>query len=128
MVKSYKNNFGEINENCITLIINNRKQTIDLNNLVKIRFVKRQKYHINYIAFVLSIYLLLFLKDNTLSNFFQLSIFLFTLILLGTSYFFKAYQYRFLLVKKNYFIDITVSKKMSHDAENLVNQINKKGL
>lgn len=122
-MKIYKNNFGEINENEITLIVNNREQTLNLKNLVRIQFVKRRKYHTNYIAFFLSIYLLLL--KNTLSHFNQILIYLITIILLIICYFFKTFQYRFVLIKKNHFTEIIVSKKMSKDAKNLAYQINK---
>jgi hypothetical protein len=125
MVKCYKNSFGELNKDSITIILNNRKQTIGLKDLVRTQFVIKQKYHINYLAFLLSIFLFLFLKNNPLSNSFQLLISLFAVILLFTSYFFKTYQYRFVLIKKNQLIDIEVSKGMSRDAENLVCQINR---
>ena len=41
------------------------------------------------------------------------------------SYFFKTYQYRFMVIRKNDFTEIIVCKKMSKDAENLAFQINK---
>jgi hypothetical protein len=126
MSKKYKNNFGELNENSITLILDNREQIIDLKNLVKIRFVKRQKYHINYMAFLLSIYLMVFLKNHTLSPFVQLLISLIVSLLLVAGFFFKTFQYRFVLIRKNFFEEIIVSKQMSKDAENLAFQINNK--
>lgn len=125
MVKCYKNNFGELNLDEVTLVMNNRKQTISLKDLVRTQFVKKQKYHINYLAFLLSIYLFLFLKNNPLFYSFQLLISLFAVVLLFTSYFFKTYQYHFVLIKKNEFIEIEVSKEMSKDAEKLACQINK---
>lgn len=124
MIEKYKNNFGELNENSITLILDNREQIIDLKNLVKIRFVKRQKYHINYLAFLLSIYLLLFLKNNNLSHNVQLIISSIIMILLVAGYFFKTFHYRFIMIKKNYFTEISVEKKLRKDAENLAFQIN----
>lgn len=126
MIVSYKNNFGELNEQGLTLIVNDRETNIDLKNLVKIRFVKRQKYHVNCMFFLLSIYLVFFLKNNVLSNFYQLIISSITIVLLVASCFFKTFQYRFVLIKKNYLTEIIVSKKMSNDAENLAYQINKK--
>jgi hypothetical protein len=126
MIEKYKNNFGELNENSITLILDNREQIIDLKNLVKIRFVKRQKYHINYMAFLLSIYLMVFLKNHTLSPFVQLLISLIVSLLLVAGFFFKTFQYRFVLIRMNFFEEIIVSKQMSKDAENLAFQINNK--
>ena len=124
MINTYKNNFGELNQGKLNLIINDQKQTINLKNLVKIRFVKRQKYHVNYIAFLLSIYFLLFLKNNALPHYIQIIISSITAVLLVASYFFKTYQYRFVVIRKNDFTEIIVSKKMSKDAENLAFKIN----
>ena len=125
MVKDYKNNFGELNENLLTLFVNDRIQIINVKDLIKIRFVKRQKYHINYIAFLLSIYSLLFLKNNNLSHILQITVSFFIIILLVISCFFRTYQYRFILIQKNYFTEILVNEKERKDAENLAYQINK---
>ena len=122
---NYKNNFGALNEDGITLVINDRERTINLKDLLKIQFVKRQKFHINYIAFLFSIYLVLFLINNSLPHFVQLIIASITSILLGVSYFFKTYQYQFILIKKNYLTEIKVCKKLSIEAQNLAYQINK---
>lgn len=126
MIVSYKNNFGELNEQGVTLLINDRETYIDFKNLVKIRFVKRQKYHINYMFLLLSIYLLFFLKNNVVSHFDQCIISSIITALLVSTFFFKTFHYRFILIKKNFFTEIIVSKKMSTDAENLAYQINKK--
>ena len=92
MVKNYKNSFGELHADAITLIVNEQKQTIRLKNLVRIRFVKRQKYHINGIAFLLCFYLLLLLRNPTLSQAFQSLIFSVTMILLEIGIFFKSFD------------------------------------
>jgi hypothetical protein len=126
MIKNYKNDFGELNENSITLIVNERVQTINLKNIVKIKFVKEQKCHYNYLAFLVSTYLMIFLKNNNLSQFYQLIIISITSILLITSFFLKTFQYRFVLIKNNYLIEIKVGEKMISDAKNLACQINKK--
>lgn len=125
MVKNYKNSFGELHADAITLIVNEQKQTIRLKNLVRIRFVKRQKYHINSIAFLLCFYLLLFLRNHTLSQAFQSLIFSVTMILLEIGIFFKSFRYTFILIHKNYFMQIIVVQKLSKDAENFACQINK---
>jgi hypothetical protein len=125
MVKNYKNSFGELHADAITFVINDRKQTIRLKNLVRIRFVKRQKYHINGIAFLLCFYLLLFLRNHTLSQASQSLIFSVTMILLEIGIFFKSFRYTFILIHKNYFMQIIVVQKMSKDAENFACQINK---
>lgn len=125
MVENYKNSFGELSADAITFVINDRKQTIRLKNLVRIRFVKRQKYHINGIAFLLCFYLLLLLRNPTLSQAFQSLIFSVTIILLEIGIFFKSFRYTFILIHKNYFMQIIVVQKMSKDAENFAGQINK---
>jgi hypothetical protein len=122
MLKSYKNNFGELNEAGITITVQNKKQTIQLKNIVRIKFVKRQKYHLNYTAFIVSIYLLFYIKNNALSNMTQILILIAVLLLLGTSLYLKLFQSKFILIKKNDFIAIEVNKKLSKDAENLANQ------
>lgn len=125
MVRNYKNSFGELSADAITFVINDRKQTIRLKNLVRIRFVKRQNYHINGIAFLLCFYLLLLLRNPTLSQAFQSLIFSVTIILLEIGIFFKSFRYTFILIHKNYFMEIIVVQKMSKDAENFACKINK---
>lgn len=125
MIKYYKNSFGELYEDRAVLNINNREQTINLKNLVKIQFVKRRKYHINYLSFLLSVYLFFFSKNNTGSRMFNSILYLTIVFLLATSYFFKKHQYRVVVIGKNYFIDSEINNKMSKDAENLVSQINR---
>lgn len=125
MVNTFKNNFGELNENDITLFTGNGRQIIYLKEFVKVQFVKRQKYHFNYIFFLSSFCLLIFLKYNNLTHFSQFIILSLIMILLVAGYLFKAFQYRFILITKNYFKEIKVSKKMSKDAENLAWQIGK---
>ncbi len=125
MVKNYKNNFGELNEEEITLYINGGLKTIKLKDLVRIRFVKRQRYHINYLAFILSILLLFFLINNVLSLFAQVMIVIITIALLLVSFFYRTYCYRFVLIKKNFFTEIIVAENRSKDAENLAYEINK---
>jgi hypothetical protein len=124
MENNFKNNFGELNEDSITVLIDDRAQTINLKNLVRIQYVKRQKYHINYLAFLISIYLCFYLLNNTFSYLVQSIISLVTVLLLAASYFFKAFQYRFVIIKKNHLTEIIVSKKISKDAESLAYQIN----
>jgi hypothetical protein len=126
MTESYKNNFGELNEAGITITVQNKKQTILLNNIVRIKFIKRQKYHLNYTAFLVATYLLLYIKNNTLSNITQILIIIVAVLLLGTSLYLKLFQSKFILIKKNDFIAIEVNKKLSKDAENLANKWLKK--
>lgn len=121
----YKNNFGLLNDDGITLLINDKEQTINLKNLVRISYMERQKFHFNYIAFLLSIYLLFFLNINVVSYFVQIMIIAITTVLLVVSFYFKTFQYRFVLINKNYTKEIIVSKNLSKDAQNMADQINK---
>lgn len=125
MIKNYNNNFGGFSKSYVTLTVNNREQTISLENIIKIRFVKRQKYHINYLLFLLFIGLFFLLKNNNFSYFVQIIISSIMTLFLVASYFFRTFQYRFIVIKRFYLADIIVSKKMSTDAENLAYQINK---
>lgn len=122
MLESYKNNFGELNEAGITITVENKEQTILLNNIVRIKFIKRQKYHLNYTAFLVAAYLLIYIKNNTLSNMTQVLILIAALLLFGASLYLKLFQSKFILIKKNDFIAIEVNEKLSKDAENLANK------
>ena len=128
MFEIYKNNFKSINDDSITLVIGQcqRELKIDFKSLVRVQFVKKRKLHINYMAVLLSIYLLLFQKNHTLSCSNHLFIFLIIIVLLVVSCIYKNFQYKFLIVKKNYFIEIMVSKDMRKEAEYIANDINKK--
>lgn len=122
MLESYKNNFGELNEAGITITVENKEQTILLNNIVRIKFIKRQKYHLNYTAFLVAAYLLIYIKNNSLSNMTQVLILIAALLLFGAGLYLKLFQSKFILIKKNDFIAIEVNEKLSKDAENLANK------
>lgn len=121
----FKNNFGKLYQSKFILQINDKTRTIDIENLVRIQFVKRQKLHINYLALVLSIYLCYLLFTDTFSNTVQMVVSFVAFLLLIASYFFKSYQCRFVLVKKYCFTEMTVSRNFRKDAEELADQINK---
>lgn len=121
-MKRYTNNFGALEGNEITLFIHNKKQKIELQDILKIRFIKTRTFHLNYLAFLVSVFLMLFIKNNSLSDHQHLTFLLSSLILLLISFFFKSFQYKFILIKKNDFIMIDVPRKLSREAENLVNQ------
>ena len=126
MDNNFKNNFGELNEDRITLLINDRKQIFNIKNLVRIQYVKRQKCHINYLAFLISVYLCYYLLNNTFSYLVQILFSLTAIFSLAASYFFKSFQYRFVLIKKNHMTEIIINKKLSKDAEKFAYLINKK--
>ncbi len=122
---NFKNNFGELNEDIITLLINDREHFFNLKNLVRIQYVNRQKLHINYLAFLVSNYLFCYLLNNTFSYLVQIIISLITILIFAASYFFKSIQYRFVIIKKNYVTEIMINKNLSFDAEKFAYQINK---
>jgi hypothetical protein len=122
--KDYKNDFGELNGNGISLFIHSRKQTIKFEDIVKIRWVKTQQYHFNYLAFLLAVLVLFFIKNNSLHYSFQFFLLFVSLFFFAGSFFFKSFQYTFLLVKNDNFIALDVSKELSQDAEHLVCQFN----
>lgn len=125
MNEIYKNNFGKVDKDNITLTIQNRKQKIALKNITKIEFIKRQKLHMNYTAFLLATYLLFFIEKNKMSSPSQAITLLFVAILLVTSVYIRQFQYKLIITKKNDFIAITVTKKLSQDADAIAQQTKK---
>nr|WP_315184696.1 hypothetical protein [uncultured Flavobacterium sp.] len=126
MLKCYKNNFGKLNDDGITVMMQSKEQTIPLKHIISIKFVKRQKFHLNYTALLVSLYLFVFIRNNTLSHITEILILFTALLLLGACFYLKLFQSTFILIKKNDIIAIEVSKKQSKDAENLANQWLKK--
>lgn len=126
MLKGYQNNFGKLDEGGITVTMQDKEQTIPLKHIINIKFVKRQKFHLNYTALLVSLYLLIFIKNNSLSYTTQILIVIIAMLLLGAYFYLKLFQSKFILIKKNDIIAIEVTKKQSKDAENLANQWLKK--
>lgn len=124
MDKIYKNNFGEIDDEGVTIQAQHKNKILH-EHIIKIKFFKRQKYHLNYMIFFMAIYLIFFVKNHSVSFLNQLLILTFASILIVTSFYIKQFQYKFILIKKNDFIAFTVTKKLSEDAENLVNELGK---
>jgi hypothetical protein len=124
--KSFKNGFGELNG--IYLFIRQKEQTIKAENIIKIRFIKKQKYDFNCLAFLVAVLLLFFIKDDSGTQPIPIQILfvLLSLFFFACSLFFKSFNYTFLVLIKNHtFIAIDVSKKLSQEAENLASQFNK---
>lgn len=122
----FKNNFGELYKDKITLQINDKVQTIDFKNIVRIQYVKRQKLHLNYLAVLIAIYLFIYLVNNPFSYIIvQVIISILAVLFLAASYFYKSFQYRFVIIKNNYFREVIISKNMSCDAEEFASQINR---
>jgi hypothetical protein len=122
--KNYKNDFGELNGDGIILFVHHRKQTIKFEDIVKIRWLKTQRYHFNCLAFVMAIFLLFFVKNNSLDQNIQFFLLFVSFFFFAGSFFLKSFQYTFLLVQNNTFIALDVSKELSQDAERLVYQFN----
>jgi len=122
----FKNNFGELYNDKITIQINEKLQTIDFKNIVRIQYVKRQKLHINYLSVLIAIYLIIYLVNNPFSYIIvQVIISILAVLFLAASYFYKSFQYRFVIIDKNYFREVIINKNMSCDAEEFASQINR---
>jgi len=124
--KSFKNDFGEVNVKGVTVFIGDKKQTIKSQNIVNIRWTKKQKYDWNFFAFVVGVLLLFVIKENSFIQPSQSLFLLLSLFFFAGSFFFKSFKYTFLVLKKNHdFIAIDVSKKLSQEAENLASHFNR---
>jgi hypothetical protein len=117
--KNYKNDFGELNGDGVILFVHHRKQTIKFEDIIKIKWLKTQHYHFNCLAFLLAVLVLFFIKNNSLDQNIQFFLLFVSLLFFAASFFFKFFQYTFLLVQNNSFIALDVSEKLSQDAENL---------
>jgi hypothetical protein len=123
--KSFKNDFGEVNIKGVSLFVGDKKQTIKSQNIANIRWIKKQKYDCNCLAFVLAFLLLFIVKENSFIQTTQSLFLLLSLFFLVGSFFFKSFKYTFLVLTKNHdFIAIDVSKKLSQEAENLASHFN----
>lgn len=120
--QKFINSFGELSSDGITLFIFEKKQEIKFQDIIKIRFVKTQVLHLNYLAFLISMLLLFLVKNNVLSNVQYTVVVLASMALLLLSFYFKSFNYKFMLIKKNDFIMIDVPTNLSVEAKNLVNQ------
>jgi len=122
--KYFKNDFGELHGNGIRLFFHNREKIIKFEDIVKIRWVKKQQYQINFLAVLLSVFVLFFIKNNSLDQNIQFFLLFLSFFLFASSFFFKSYVYTFVLFQNNTFIALEGSKKLSQDAENLAFQFN----
>ncbi|WET04127.1 hypothetical protein [Flavobacterium sp. YJ01] len=115
----YQNDFGEIYNDKVRLIILNQKKTIHLKNISKIRFIKRKTYFSNYTALLIAIVFFNISNFTEKSGIVALIIFILTIICLNL----KLRQHKIIIIRKNDFIKIDVEKKLSKDAENLINHL-----
>lgn len=113
----YQNNFGTLYADRISLLIYNQKRTIRTQDIVKVRFIKRETNYLSCtILFTVTIlFYILKPSEVTLKIVFITLIFL----LINLSLMFK--KNKIIIVKKNNFIKIDVEKKLVGDAENLIN-------
>lgn len=115
----YQNNFGEIYSDHISLLVLNKKQTIPLKNIIKIRFIKRKTLDLNYVVLVTAVTIFNILKSSEQSLAPALIVFIPALICLNL----KLNQHKVIIIRKNDFLKIDVEKKLSKDAENLINHL-----
>ena len=123
---NFRNKFGELNENGISLFFHHREQTIKYEEIVTIRWVKTQRYHFNLLAIFIAVLLLFYLKDTSSHFLIQFLLFFVSLFLLISSFFIKSFRYTFLVLIINHnFIALDVGEKLGQEAENLLDQFNK---
>lgn len=120
--KKFKNSFGELSSDAITLFVFGKRQEIKFQDIIKIRFVKTQVLHLNYLAFTIAILLLYFIKKTAVSDGQHVFIIVVSMVLLLLSFYFKSFKYKFILTKKNDFIQIDVPLELHAEAKNLANQ------
>jgi hypothetical protein len=125
MNEDYKNSIGEINENEIVLLLNDQKYRIKNNTIRKIRLVKTQKYHLNYLAFFLGLFLIYYVINETFLYINQINLIVISLLFFGVSYFFKQFSYNLLVLKKNNFIKIKIKKSNCIAVEDFINNFYK---
>lgn len=115
----YQNNFGTLYSDRMSLLILNQKRTIQTQDIIKIRFIKRKTHFLSYTFLFTFSFIYNIIKPSELS----LMAVLTTLILLMISLALMFKQYKIIIIKKNNFIKIDVEKKLAKDAENLINYL-----
>lgn len=124
MVLNYRNNFGAIDQDKISYYDCSVIKTISLKNIIKIKYQKQRIVYLNYILFLFSILLIASSINNNLSDDLHLILLTISLILIVASFYFKIYEYRFVIIKKSYIIEVKVPKKQSAEAQELASRIN----
>lgn len=119
----YENNFGELHKDKIVLNLENKKKAINFENIIKIKFIKRQKLHLNYALFLIAILLFNNKNDPDFSNQEQFIILLISIFFLIISFYIKLFQYRLIILKNQDFEIIKVPKKQIKNALDLTNQL-----
>ncbi len=101
----------------MSLLILNQKRTIQTQDIIKIRFIKRKTNFLSYTFLFTFFFIYNIIKPSELALIAVLT----TLILLMISLALMFKQYKIIIIKKNNFIKIDVEKKLAKDAENLIN-------
>jgi hypothetical protein len=125
MNEDFKNSIGVINEKEILILLNGKKYQIKNNTIRQISLLKTQKYHFNYLAFFLGLFLLYYSINETLSNLIQINLIFISLLFLIASFFFKQFSYNLLVLKKNDFIKIEIKKINTNAVEDFIENFNK---
>ncbi|CAM3763933.1 hypothetical protein FLCH110379_23005 [Flavobacterium chungbukense] len=115
----YQNKFGEIYSDRISLLILNKKHDIPLKNIIKIRFIKRKTFSLNYAVLLTALIIFNILKSSRTLLILSLIISILTLI----CFHLKLNQHKVIIIRKNDFLKIDVDKKLSKDAENLIHHL-----
>jgi hypothetical protein len=89
--QNFRNKFGELNENGISLFFHHQERTIKYEDIVTIRWVKTQRYHFNLIAVFIAVLLLFYVKDTSSHFLIQFLLFFVSLFLLISSFFIKSF-------------------------------------
>jgi hypothetical protein len=98
-VRHKKEKFGEINIS--HMVIYQRGHKIKLESILNVRWIKKQKYAINYLCFVTAVSILfLSVSQPVLPKVIHLFGFILSLLLLTSSCFLKFHEYTFLILFK----------------------------
>ncbi|CAD0006628.1 hypothetical protein FLAT13_03395 [Flavobacterium salmonis] len=115
----YQNSFGEIYTDRIILMVNSQKKTFSIKNIKKIRFIKRKTFTLYYVILLTAALFFTILQPSEQS----LIIVLIALVLTLISFNLKLNQHKIIIIIQNDFLKIDVKKKISSDAENLINYL-----
>lgn len=125
MESIFKNKAGELYKDRINLTVVNKKQTIQLKNITNIKFIKTRKLQLNYFISITVLYLYYSFDINS-SHLSILLINILTLaVLILTNLYIKLFNYKLIIIKKNDFMTIQVSRKLKIDAEKMVFTLNR---
>lgn len=118
------NNFGVINNGKMYINHHGRYIAIKVDDIIKIRFLKRRKLHFNFFLFFMAVFLFVSMYPFNYSNIMRLIIFCLTIFFLMMSYCLKLYEHKFVLIKKYNFFEFIIKKSLINDVENLISKYN----